>query len=96
MYVTETLGQAERRFRPKPYAGILTLFHGDEAMEYGPNLGWDGLAEQFRHCVVGDGNLDTRREILNEPLVGDTARQLAAYLNETAGAHLPNREAGVN
>jgi amino acid adenylation domain-containing protein len=96
MYVTETLGQAEAQYCPRPYAGTLTLFHGEEAMEYGPNLGWDGLAEKFQHCVIGDGNLDTRRDILNEPLVSVTARQLAAYLNENEGARLPDAAVSAN
>lgn len=89
MYVTESLAQAEARYIPQPYAGTLTLFHGEEAMEFGPNLGWDGLAEQFQRCVIGDGNLDTRRDILNEPLVAITAEKLVNYLKEAEGARLP-------
>ena len=80
-YVAESLGKAEKMYRPKRYAGKLTLFHGGEAKEFGPNLGWDGLAEKFEHYVIGDGNLGSRRDILNEPLVGITAGTLAGCLN---------------
>ena len=89
MYVTETLGEAELKFRPQPYAGTLALFHGGEAKEFGPNLGWDGLAERYEHYVIGDGDLDSRRDIMNEPLVGITARKLAACLNPKKRALLP-------
>ncbi|HZD30063.1 MAG TPA: amino acid adenylation domain-containing protein [Candidatus Angelobacter sp.] len=89
MYVTTTLGQAEARYRPKAYSGTLTLFYDPDALEFGPNLGWDGLAEHFERCVIGDGNLSTRREIMNEPLVAITAEKLAHYLNEALGAQLP-------
>ena len=96
MYVTQSLGAAELRYRPKPYPGVITLFHGQEAMEFGPNLGWDGLAGEFQHCIIGDGNLDSRRDILNEPLVGVTARHLAPYLHTTTGAALPEVPLPVN
>ena len=88
MYVMETLGDAERVYKPRPYAGKLILFHGQEALEFGPNLGWDGLAESFEHCLIGDGNLDSRRDIMNEPLVGTLAAHLALYIGEAAGAQL--------
>src|SRR5450755_1972849 len=74
MYLTEMLGQAERRYQPKFYAGPVVLFYGRGNDEFGPNLGWDGLAEQFEHRVIGDKVLDSRREIMNDPLVGITAR----------------------
>jgi hypothetical protein len=67
----------------------LALFHGGEAKELGPNLGWDGLAERYEHYVIGDGDLDSRRDIMNEPLVGITARKLAACLNPKKRALLP-------
>jgi hypothetical protein len=89
MHVMESLGMAERTYRPRPYAGKLTLFHGAEALEFGPNQGWDGLAESFDHCLIGDGNLDSRRDIMNEPLVGTLARRLALCLGESDGARLP-------
>jgi pimeloyl-ACP methyl ester carboxylesterase len=81
MYVTQTLTWVEERFTPKPYEGSLVLFYGEGTLDFGPNLGWDGLAEHFDHCVIGDGVLDSRRDIMNEPLVGATAKKLAPYLN---------------
>ncbi len=96
MYVKEALGRAERTYRPRPYTGRLTLFHGEEALEFGPNLGWDGLAGSFDHCLIGDGNLDSRRDMMNEPLVGTLARQLACYLGESDGARLPAASSQTN
>jgi thioesterase domain-containing protein len=85
MYVTQTLSWAEEKYRPKPYSGSLVLFYGEGTFEFGPNLGWDGLARHFEHCVIGDGVLDSRRDIMNEPLVGTTAKLLAPYLNRKPG-----------
>jgi amino acid adenylation domain-containing protein len=96
MYVLESLENAELMFCPKPYSGTLTLFHGSEAKEFGPDLGWDGLAEQFEHYLVGDGALDSRRDIMHEPLVGITARKLAACLNRKSGASLPETSLSAN
>jgi amino acid adenylation domain-containing protein len=94
MYVTETLGHAEVKYTPQPYRGSVVLFYGLGTLDFGPNLGWDGLAEGFEHCVIGDGILDSRRDIMNEPLVGITAKHLAPYLNGTKRASL--RQASLN
>jgi amino acid adenylation domain-containing protein len=96
VYVTKTLEEAELSFRPKPYAGTLALFHGSEAQEFGQNLGWDELAEQFEHYVIGDGDLSSRRDILNEPLVGTTAHMLASCLKQKNGAVLPETPSSAN
>ena len=90
MYVLETLGRAEQNFKPKPYSGPIVLFCGPGNDEYGPDLGWDGLAEHIEHHVIGDQVLDSRRDILIEPLVGATAKALAPYLNANVGASLPH------
>jgi amino acid adenylation domain-containing protein len=89
MYVTDALGDAERLYRPDPYAGTVTLFYGQGTLDFGPNLGWDGLATTFEHHVVGDGIVDNRRDIMNEPLVEVTAKQLAPHLSVSSGAMLP-------
>ncbi len=47
-YVTQSLGKAERNYKPAPYPGPVVLFYGRDNNEYGPNLGWDGLAEEVR------------------------------------------------
>ena len=95
-YVMETLGDAEKRYRPQPYAGTIALFYGLGTLDFGTNLGWDGLATGFEHCVIGDGIIDSRRDIMNEPLVGITARQLAPYLNTNQGAPLPATSVSAN
>jgi amino acid adenylation domain-containing protein len=89
MYVTQSLGAAELKYHPQSYPGTITLFHGQEALSFGPNLGWDGLASEIQHCVIGDGDLDSRRDILTEPLVGITARHLAACLKPMNRAAIP-------
>ena len=94
IYVTERLGEAEKMYRPEPYDGTVALFYGLGTLDFGPNLGWDGLAAEFEHHVVGDGILDSRRDILNEPLVAITANELAPHLRTSRGAML--REATLN
>ena len=89
MYVTQMLTWTEENYQPKPYSGSLVLFYGEGTFEFGPNLGWDALAEHFEHCVIGDGVLDSRRDIMNEPLVGTTAKVLAPYLHRKPGSPLP-------
>lgn len=86
IYVLETLGQAEQNYKPKPYPGSLVLFYGPGSDEFGPNLGWDGLAEHLEHRVIGDEVLDSRRDIMLDPLVGITARELAPYLDAEKGS----------
>jgi hypothetical protein len=81
IYVKVTLGQIEQRYRPRPYQGSVVLFYGSGNVEFGPNLGWDGLAEKFEHCVIGDGTFNSRRDIMNKQLVAITAEKLAPYLS---------------
>lgn len=88
-YIIHFLGRAEQGYTPKPYPGSVVLFYGPGYDEFGPNLGWDGLAEHFEHWIIGDDVLDSRREIMNEPLVGITAMKLAPYLDSKLGASLP-------
>ena len=96
MFIAERLGEAEKRYHPQPYAGAIALFYGLGTLDFGPNLGWDGLAESFDHHVIGDGVLDSRRDIMNEPLVGITAKQLAPYLTSNCGALLPVTSLNAN
>jgi len=96
MYVTETLGKAEVKYRPKPFAGAVALFYGLGTLDFGPNLGWDGLAAKFHHHVIGDGKLDSRRDIMNEPLAGITAKELAPYLNQPDRALLSEPSLSAN
>jgi amino acid adenylation domain-containing protein len=75
LYVARTLLRAEQEYRPKCYEGVLFLFHGaDYAAD--PNLGWDGLAAHLEHRIIGDSGQDSRRDLMNEPLVQQTAREL--------------------
>ena len=97
MYVAQTLGRAEQDYKPQPYPGPIVLLYGrgSEEEEFGPNLGWDGLAYRFEHRLIGNEILDNRRDIMNDPLVGITAKELAPYLNAQHGASLPHQSKNV-
>jgi len=60
---------------PKPYPGTLVMFHGSD-YEDDPNLGWDGLADNIEHHIIGTSSQDSRRDLMNEPWVNQTAREL--------------------
>ena len=83
-YVTQMLGKAERGYRPKRYPGRIVLIFGQDSNQYGPNLGWDGLAEQFEHRMVGEVVVNNRRDIMDDPLVEFTARELSSFLDGNA------------
>jgi aspartate racemase len=97
MYVAQTLGRAEQDYKPQPYPGPIVLLYGrgSEEEEFGPNLGWDGLADRFEHRLIGNEILDNRRDIMNDPLVGITGKELAPYLNPQHGASLPHQSNNV-
>jgi hypothetical protein len=77
MYVVRMINATEMQYAPKPYAGTIALFRGRGLYEDDPNMGWDGLAETLENYEVGDGGLRSRRDIMNEPLVGLLAQQLS-------------------
>ncbi|HKS72054.1 MAG TPA: amino acid adenylation domain-containing protein, partial [Terriglobales bacterium] len=80
MYVVRMINATESRYAPKRYPGVLTLFRGKGLYEDDRNMGWDGLAESIEHHEIGDGGLRSRRDIMNEPLVGLLAQELAACM----------------
>jgi amino acid adenylation domain-containing protein len=80
LYVARTLLHAEQNYVPNPYRGTLVLFHGSD-YESDPKLGWDGLAEHLEHRIVGNSTHDSRRDLMNEPLVAQTARELTNCIN---------------
>ena len=75
LYVWRTLIRAERGYVPQPYPRLVVMFHGSD-YEDDPNLGWDGLAEGIEHHIIGNSSQDSRRDLMNEPWVGQTAREL--------------------
>ena len=85
MYVVHQINQAEQAYVPQPYAGTITLFRGKDLSETDPSLGWNGLACRLENFEIGDGGLRSRRDIMNEPLVGLLAKQLETCL-ERGGA----------
>ena len=82
MYVVRMISRAERAYAPRPYPGTLTLFRGHGLYEQDPNLGWDGLAEQLETFEIGSAGQNSRRDIMNEPLVSLLAAQLSACLKK--------------
>jgi thioesterase domain-containing protein len=80
MYVVRMISQAEQNYRPQPYAGSLVLFRGRGLYENDPNMGWDALAELLENHEIGEGETQSRRDIMNEPLVEVLAQQLANVL----------------
>ncbi len=76
LYVWRTLIRAERAYIPKPYPGTIVMFHGSD-YDDDPNLGWDGLAANIEHHVIGSSSQDARRDLMNEPWVNQTGRELS-------------------
>jgi hypothetical protein len=65
------------------------MFHGSD-YEDDPNLGWDGLAGGIEHHIVGNSSQDARRDLMNEPWVGQTGRELSVALCGHAIRRKPN------
>jgi len=82
LYVWRTLIRAERNYVPMPYPGTVVMFHGSD-YEDDPNLGWDGLAQNIEHHIIGQSSQDSRRDLMNEPWVGQTARELCDCIART-------------
>jgi amino acid adenylation domain-containing protein len=80
IYIASTLNQMERGYAPLSYPGALVLFRGRGLYDEDPRMGWDGLAAQVEVREVGEGGMRTRRDIMNEPLVGLLAQDLASCL----------------
>jgi amino acid adenylation domain-containing protein len=76
LYVWRTLIRAERNYVPKPFPGAVVMFHGSD-YDDDPSLGWDGLAANIEHHVIGNSSQDERRDLMNEPWVNQTARELS-------------------
>lgn len=76
MYVVRMINQAEEQYAPSRHEGTISLFRGKGLYEDDPDMGWDGLAARLENYQIGDGGLRSRRDIMNEPLVGLLAKQL--------------------
>ncbi|MBZ5723309.1 MAG: amino acid adenylation domain-containing protein [Acidobacteriia bacterium] len=81
MYVVRMINQAEQNYAPRQYPGTLALFRGRGLYEHDPHMGWDGLAANLETYEIGDGGLRSRRDIMNEPLVGLLAGRLTECLD---------------
>jgi amino acid adenylation domain-containing protein len=81
-YVARMIGRIERNYIPKRYPGSLILFRGRGLYENDPNMGWDELADRITNFEIGDRDSVSRREIMNEPLVGELAVYLKACLDK--------------
>ncbi len=83
MYVVRMINATESKYAPNPYSGTITLFRGRGLYEDDPNMGWEGLAATLENYEIGSGGLRSRRDIMNEPLVGLLAAQLDACMAKT-------------
>jgi surfactin family lipopeptide synthetase A len=81
MYIVRRLNRAEREYIPQKYSGSLLVFRGKGMYEDDPTMGWGGLAGTVTVCEIGDSGLRTRRDIMNEPLVSQVARELTVYID---------------
>ena len=77
-------GKAEREYTPTFYPGSITLFRGKGLYDDNPDMGWGGLAGHVEAYEIAGGEHRSRRDILNEPIVGGLARQLASCLEQAA------------
>jgi len=84
MYVHRMTGKAEREYTPTFYPGSITLFRGKGLYDDNPDMGWGGLAGHVEAYEIAGGEHHSRRDILNEPIVGGLARQLACCLEQAA------------
>jgi amino acid adenylation domain-containing protein len=75
LYIPRMLNRVEQNYVPKPYPGTVVMFYGHN-QAYSAYLGWEGLADHFETHIIGHAEVNSRREIMDEPLV----RQLAAEL----------------
>ena len=75
MYIARALFNAEKPYVPKAYPGLVVMFHGSDCVD-DPKSSWDGLAAGIEHHVIGDNSQTLRRDLMREPLVGQTAREL--------------------
>ncbi len=95
LYVWRTLLRAEQTYVPKPYPGTLVLFHGSDYAS-DPNLGWDRLADGIEHRIIGKGAQHLRRDLMDDPLVDQTARELSACIRgASAASGFPSTSIGV-
>jgi len=88
MYVVRMINQAEEQYTPSRYAGTVSLFRGKGLYEDDPDMGWQGLAARLENFQIGDGGLRSRRDIMNEPLVGLLAKQLRTCFEQVQGRRM--------
>jgi hypothetical protein len=86
LYIVRRLNRAERKYVPQSYSGRVLVFRGKGLYEEDPAMGWSGLAREIQSCEIGDGGLRTRRDIMNEPLVSQVARELTQFIAQVCSA----------
>ena len=86
LYIARMLSRAEQAYVPSFYAGEVHLFHGQGLNQPSELMGWDGLANHFENHVIGDEEVGSRRDIMNEPLVGMLAAKLTDCLAKACSA----------
>jgi thioesterase domain-containing protein/acyl carrier protein len=81
LHIAQALLTAEKAYRPRFYSGKLVIFRGAGLYDHDPDLGWGTLAAHVESRAIGTGTCQhSHREIMNEPLVEELAREMSAYL----------------
>jgi hypothetical protein len=90
------ISQAEQTYVPEKYPGTLALFRGRGLYEADPNMGWDGLAEHLENHEIGEYTTESRRDIMNEPLVETLAWKLSEVMQRSQAAREGTLTTGRN
>ncbi|MEJ7675696.1 MAG: thioesterase domain-containing protein [Chitinophagaceae bacterium] len=78
-YFLETNGAIARAYKPLPYPGRMIIFRSP-LIYPDPYLGWNGFVTGGIETCDIPGKHRNRREIMNEPFVQHTAKELNNYL----------------
>ena len=78
-YFLETNDDIAKAYKPKPYPGKMIIFRSP-GIYPDPHLGWSGLLTGGIETRDISGEHRNRREIMNEPFVQRTAKELNYYL----------------
>ena len=98
LYVVRALTAAEKKYHPKFLDGKVVLFRGAGLYDHDPGMGWSQLAREIEDCRIGTPDQqESRRDILNEPLVEQVAAKLSSFIDpesprkQASASHIPPR-----
>ena len=80
-YYYDNNANMAKAYRPRPYAGKMTVFRSPEIF-YDPNLGWGDFVLGGIDTFDIAGNHSDRRAIMNEPFVRQLAKELTTHIDK--------------